>query len=136
MIKNYYYLTAGILAILFSISHAWNGQNMVLQTLNVYASPTDTKTMFLYVWHIISAENMVFGVAFILMSVHKDLSKVNFTAWIIVFLMIVRWIVILGSTIFYNVNDFNATWKESIAFMVFISIIILGIRKKDIKVDI
>lgn len=83
--------------------------------------------MFLYVWHIISAENLLFGVVLLFMSVSKDLSKVRFTAWIIVFLMIVRWIVIIGSTLIYNAKGFESTWKESLAFAIFISIIILGV---------
>jgi hypothetical protein len=131
MIKNYYYLIAGILAIIFSVAHVWNGQTVVLQTLNVYPTPVDTRTMFLYVWHIISAENLLFGVAFLLMSGHKDLSKVRFTAWTIAILMIARWIVILGSTLIYNAKGFENTWMESLAFTIFISIIILGIRVKD-----
>jgi uncharacterized membrane protein len=130
-IKNYYYLVAGILAIIFSVSHIWNGQNVVLPTLNVVATPIDTKTMFIYVWHIVSGENILFGVVFLLMSVHRDLSKVRFTAWIIVFVMIVRWIIILGSTLAYNAKGFGNTWMESLAFTVFISTIILGIRVKN-----
>lgn len=131
MIKNYYYLSAGILAIIFAVAHLWNGQNGVLQTLHVTPSPTDTKTMFLYVWHIISAENLVFGITFFFMSFSKDLSKVRFSAWTIVFLMIARWVVIIGSTLIYNAKGFESTWTESLAFAIFISIIILGIRVKD-----
>jgi hypothetical protein len=135
MIKNYYYLVAGMLSIIFSISHVWNGQTNVLSSLNVDALTSDSKTVFHYVWHIISAENMLFGVAFLVMSVHKDLSKVRFTAWTIVILMIARWIVILGSTIAYNRGEFGNTWMESIAFTIFISIIILGIRVKNKHIE-
>lgn len=131
MIKNYYYFLAGILAIIFGVAHVWNGQNVILQTLNVYPSVTDTKTMFLYVWHIISAENLLFGIGFLAMSVRKDLSKVRFTAWMIIYIMIARWIVIVGSVLIYNAEGFNSTWTESIAFTIFISIIILGTGVKD-----
>lgn len=34
-INNYYYFIAGILAILFAITHAWNGQTVVLPKLLV-----------------------------------------------------------------------------------------------------
>ena len=96
MIKNYYYLVVGILAILFSLTHAWNGQTVVLPSLNVPAITTDTKTIFFYVWHIITSENMLFGFAFIFMSFHKDLSRVRFAAWLIAILMIVRWLLFLA----------------------------------------
>lgn len=131
MIKNYYYLIAGILAILFSITHAWNGQAIVLPSLNVDIITADTKTIFFYVWHIITAENMLFGLAFLFMSFHKDLSKVRFAAWIIAFLMILRWVVIFGGTLFYNASGLKNTLIDSIAIVIYVSLIILGIRVKD-----
>lgn len=131
MIKNYYYLVAGILAILFSISHAWNGQTIVLPTLNIDTISTETKTIFFYVWHIITAENMLFGVVFFFMSFHKDLSKVRFTAWIIAFLMIVRLIVIIGGTLLHNASGLKNTLIDSIAIVIYVLLIILGTRIKN-----
>ncbi len=136
MIKNYYYLVAGILSILFSISHARNGQTTILPTLNIEAITSETKTIFFYVWHIITAENMLFGFAFIFMSVYKDLSKVRFTAWVIAILMIVRWIVIFGSTLLYNADGLKNTLIDSIAIFVYVSIIILGTMVKDKQIRI
>jgi hypothetical protein len=131
MVKNYYYLIAGILAILFSVSHAWNGQTIVLPTLNVEKISIETRTVFFYVWHIITAENMLFGVAFIFISFHKDLTKVRFTAWIIALLMIGRLFVIVGGTLLYNASGLKNTLIDSIAIIVYVSIIVLGIRVKD-----
>jgi hypothetical protein len=131
MVKNYYYLIAGILAILFSISHAWNGQTIVLPSLNVDTITSDTKTTFSYVWHIITAENMLFGVAFIIMASQKDLSKVSFTAWMIALLMIVRLIVIIGGTLIYNASGLKNTLIDSVAIIVYVSIIVLGTRVED-----
>lgn len=131
MIKNYYYLVAGILAILFSISHAWNGQTIVLPTLNIDTISTETKKIFFYVWHIITAENMLFGVVFFFMSFHKDLSKVRFTAWIIAFLMIVRLIVIIGGTLLHNASGLKNTLIDSIAIVIYVLLIILGTRIKN-----
>jgi hypothetical protein len=131
MVKNYYYLIAGILAIIFSISHAWNGQTIVLPMLNVETITTDTKTTFFYVWHIITAENMLFGVAFIFMAFHKDLSKVRFTAWFFALLMIVRLFVIVGGTLLYNASGLKNTLIDCVAIIVYVSIIVLGIRVKE-----
>ncbi len=130
-VKNYYYLAAGILAIIFSISHAWNGQTVVLPTLNVDTITKDTRTVFFYVWHIITAENMLFGLAFLFMAFHKDLSKVRFAAWIIAIVIIIRWIVIFGGTILYNVEGLKNTLIDSIAIVIYASLIILGSRVKD-----
>jgi hypothetical protein len=74
---------------------------------------------------------MLFGFAFIFMSVNKDLSKVRYAAWIIAILMVVRWIVILGSTLLYNADRLKNIWIDSIAIIIYVSIIILGTRVKD-----
>jgi hypothetical protein len=131
MIKNYYYFIAGILAFIFAITHAWNGQAVVLPSLNIETITTETKTTFFYVWHIITAENLLIGLAFLFMSFHKDLSKVRYAAWIIVLLMIVRWIVIVGGTLFYNDSGLKNTLMDSIAIVIYVSLILLGTRVKD-----
>jgi hypothetical protein len=130
MIRNYYYLIVGILSILFSFTHAWNGQTSFLPVTNVPDFDLTTKTTIFYVWHILTAENLIFGVAFLVMSVYKDLSKVRFTAWTIALIMIARWVVIFGSTLFKNRSGITDTLTDSIAIIVFVVLIILGIRKK------
>ena len=75
MIKNYYYLIVGILCILFSFTHVWNGQTTVLPIVNASNIDLATKTTFFYIWHILTAENFVFGVSFLVMAFYKDLSK-------------------------------------------------------------
>jgi hypothetical protein len=135
MIKNYYYLIVGILAILFSISHARNGQTLVLPTLNIDIITTDTKTIFFYVWHIITAENMLFGIAFIVMSCRKNLSKVRFTAWLIAVLMIVRLVVIVGGTLLYDASGLKNTLIDSIAIVIYVALILLGIKVKDKQIE-
>ncbi len=131
MIKNYYYLIAGILAILFSFSHAWNGQDVVLPELEVTTITDSIRTVFFYVWHIITAENILFGVAFILMSFHKDLSKVRFAARMIAILMIIRWMVIFGGTLLYNASALKDTLVDTVAIAIYVVVILLGIRIKE-----
>lgn len=135
MIKNYYYLVAGILAILFSITHALNGQNTVLPSLNASSITTETKTIFFYVWHIITAENLLFGIAFLFMSFHKNLSKVKYAASIIAILLVIRWIVILGGTLLYNASGLKNIFIDSIAIAVYVSLIFLGTKVKDKQVE-
>ena len=133
MIKNYYYLIVGILSILFSFSHAWNGQSSFLPITNTYDFDLASKTTIFYVWHIITAENLIFGVAFLVMSVYKDLSKVKFTAWMIALMIFARWVVIFGSTLFQNKNSVTDTLIESIVILVFVGLIILGARENKLS---
>ncbi|MEK3937009.1 hypothetical protein MKY41_17020 [Sporosarcina sp. FSL W7-1349] len=129
-VRNFYYLIAGILAVLFAVTHAWNGQSVVLPTLDFGAMPIDTRTVFTYVWHIITAENLVFGIAFIFMSFQSERSKVHFAAWMIVAILIVRLMVILGITALLEVSALRNTFIDSIAIVIYVTLIILGTTMK------
>jgi hypothetical protein len=132
---NYYLLIVGILSILFSFTHAWNGQTTVLATIDASNVDLSTKTTICYVWHILTAENFIFGVAFLIMTFYKDISKVKFAAWIITVIMIVRWGVIFGFTIIKNKNGLIDTLTDLIVIIIFVGLILLGIRRK-VKVSV
>jgi hypothetical protein len=133
MIKNYYYFVAGLLAILFAFTHAWNGQAVVLPLLDIPTIMTETRTSFIYIWHIITAENLVFGIAFLIMSQYKDLSKVRFTALVIAAMLIMRLIIINVTTLIYNPVSVNSTMIDSIAIIVYVALIILGTGANNFK---
>ena len=130
-VKNYYYLIAGVLAILFSFTHAWNGQTAVLPIINGTIIDAATKTTMFYVWHIITTENFIFGVAFIIMAFYKDLSKVRFAAGMIAVIMISRWGVIFGSTLSQNINDLSSNLMALIVIVFYAGLILLGTRVKN-----
>lgn len=127
-VRNVYFLIAGVLAMLFAFTHAWNGQSAVLPTLLVSSISMDNRIVFSYVWHIITAENLVFAFAFILMSLQNNRLKIQSVAWTIVSLLIVRMIVFLGITAFYDLAALTNTLIDSIAIVIYVVLIILGIR--------
>ncbi|MFG1732083.1 hypothetical protein [Paenibacillus sp. 843] len=129
-VRNFYFLIAGILAILFAFTHAWNGQTAVLPTLDVSAITLDNRIVFIYVWHIITAENLVFGIVFIFMSFQSERLKIRYAAWTIVSLLIIRLIVILGITALQDVSALTDTLIDSIAIIIYVTFIIMGIRRK------
>lgn len=129
-VRNFYFLTAGLLAILFAFTHAWNGQSTVLPALHVSAIATDTQTVFMYVWHIITAENLIFGFVFFFMSFQSERLKIHFAAWTIVSLLLVRLLVILGITALQDISALRDTLIDSIAIVIYVIFIIMGIRRK------
>ncbi|PJN55369.1 hypothetical protein PAEVO_20900 [Paenibacillus sp. GM2FR] len=129
-VRNFYFLIAGILAILFAFTHAWNGQTAVLPTLDVSAITLDNRIVFMYVWHIITAENLVFGIVFIFMSFQSERSKIRYAAWTIVSLLIIRLMVIIGITALQDVSALTDTLIDSIAIIIYVTFIIMGIRRK------
>lgn len=133
-IKNYYCLIAGVLAILFAVTHAWNGQSAILPTLLVNDIALDTRITFTYVWHIITAENLVFGIVFIILSFQSEKSKIRFAAWMVVSLLLIRLMVILSVTAFYDVSALTNTLIDSIAILIYAAFIILGTRIKKTRI--
>lgn len=129
-VRNFYFLTAGLLAILFAFTHAWNGQSTVLPVLHVSAIAMDTQTIFMYVWHIITAENLIFGFVFIFMSLQSERSKIHFAAWTIVSLLLVRLLVILGITALQDISALTDTLIDSIAIVIYVIFIIMGVRRR------
>lgn len=130
VVRNYYLLIAGLLALLFAFTHAWNGHSTVLPTLDGKTVSLDTRIVFTYVWHIITVENLIFGFAFIVMSLQSEQSKIRFAAWMIVSILIFRLAVILGVTAFRDASALTDTLTDSVAIVIYIALIILGTRKK------
>src|SRR5699024_2562383 len=80
---NIYYLIAGFLAVLFAFTHAYNGQSTVLLTPEVQAMSTDVQTIFTYLWHIITVENLIFGIVFFLMAFQSVHCSVRLFPWVL-----------------------------------------------------
>jgi len=126
---NIYFLIVGILSILFSITHAWNGQSAILLLIEATGVESTIKTTIFYVWHIISVENLVFGIAFLGMAFSKNQSRVKFAAWTIMSLIAARWLVLFISTLLRDITGIENLMVDSIAIIIYIGLILLGIRK-------
>ena len=123
-------MIAGFLAVLFAFTHAYNGQSTVLLTPEVQAMSTDVQTIFTYVWHIITVENLIFGIVFFLMAFQSEQSSARLVAWVIAAILIVRLLVILGVTALLNASALSDTLIDSIAIVIYVTLIILGTTMK------
>lgn len=128
---NIYFLIVGILSILFSFTHALNGHTAVLSLIDATNFEITMKTTIFYVWHIITVENLIFGIAFLVMAFYKDSAKVKFTAWMVAIIILARWGIIFGSTLLKDFGGIKNILIDSVAIIIFVGLIILGIRKKD-----
>lgn len=131
MIVNIYYLIVGMLSILFSFTHAINGHQTILKLIDSSNMDITSKLTIFYVWHIITIENFIFGIAFIAMAFYKNKLKIKFIAWLIAVIIIARWGVVFVSTLLNNSTDIIGTLIDSIAIIIFVTLIILGTIKKD-----
>lgn len=131
MIRNYFYLIVGLLCVLFAVTHTLNGFETSLLTLQNSQIENDTKVAFTYVWHIIGIENLVFGVALLIMAFLKNQKTVKFTAWLIIMILLLRWAVITYFTVLSNNGSFNQLLPDTIAIFVVIILLLLGTKVKE-----
>lgn len=131
MIKNYFYLIVGLLCILFAVNHTLNGVATSLQILNNSVIEENTKVAFTYVWHIIGIENLVIGIALLIMAFRENLSKVRFAGWLIIMILAMRWIVITVFTIFNNSGNVKQLIPDTLAIFVVIILLLFGTKEKD-----
>lgn len=127
--RNIYYFIAGLFAFLFAITHIWNGHTTMLSSSEFLNLSLDTRTVFTYIWHMITAENIIFGMAFIFMSfqVHKPVYTVISNS--IVLILIVRLTIILSVTLLYDSTAFMDTLIDSVAIVFYVALIIVGTLK-------
>lgn len=130
MIRNYFYLTVGLLCILFAVTHTLNGTTTTLALLDNVEIENNAKVAFTYVWHIIGIENFVFGIALLIMAFRKNQLEVKFAAWLIIFILVMRWIVITFFTLSNNNGDLKQLIPDTIAIFVVIILLLLGTRVK------
>jgi hypothetical protein len=130
MVKNYFYLIIGFLCVLFAVTHTLNGLGTTLPLLAGTTIDGSTKTVFTYVWHVIGIENLVLGIALIIMAFQKNLEKVKFTAWVIIVILILRWIVIAFFTVLNDKNDVMNLLPDTIAILTCVVLLVLGTRVK------
>ena len=131
MVKNYYYLIVGVLCLLFAVTHTLNGVSTSLQVLNNSVIENNTKVAFTYVWHIIGIENLVFGIALLIMAFQKKMSKVKFATWLIIMILAMRWIVITIFTLLSNRGNVMPLIPDTAAIFVVIVLLLLGSKVKD-----
>src|SRR5699024_11466824 len=114
------------LAVLFAFTHAYNGQSTVLLTPEVQAMSTDVQTIFTYVWHIITVENLIFGIVFFLMAFQSEQSSARLVAWVLAAIQIVRLLEILGVTALLTASALSDTLIDSLAIVIYVPLVILG----------
>lgn len=131
MVKNYFYLIVGVLCLLFAVTHTLNGVATSLQILDNSVIENNTKVAFTYVWHIIGIENLVFGIALLIMAFQKNLSKVKFATWLIIMILAMRWIVITLFTLLNNSGNVMQIISDTTAIFAVIILLLLGTKVKD-----
>jgi predicted transcriptional regulator YdeE len=130
MAKNYFYLIVGFLFVLFAVTHTLNGLGTALPVLDNAMIDGGTKTVFTYVWHVIGMENLVSGIALIIMAFQKSVEKVKFTAWVIIVILILRWIIIAFFTALNDISNVANLLSDTIAISTCVVLLVLGTRVK------
>ncbi len=129
-VRNYFYLVVGLLCVLFAATHTLNGLTTMLPIINNTAIDGSTKVVFTYVWHIIGIENLVFGVALLVMAFVKNRSKVKFSAWLIIAILFMRWTVIAYFTLMDGHDSITSLIPDTIAIYTVCLLLFFGTKVK------
>ena len=133
-VKNWFYLTVGVFSVVSAVTHTLHGLQTSLDVLANSGLDTNTKTVFTYVWHIIGIENLIIGIALVIMAFYKNIKLVKLTAWVFIIILIARWMVIFLSTlVFNNWNNVIEVITDSIAMLIVSILLIIGTQMKTKK---
>jgi F0F1-type ATP synthase membrane subunit c/vacuolar-type H+-ATPase subunit K len=131
MVKNLYYLIVGLFCIISAVTHTLNGTTTILPVLDNPEMESSVRTTLTYVWHIIGVENLILGLALLIMAFYKNPAKVKFTAWLIIAILILRWITIATITMMHDSNPAKLLNTDTIAIVVIVVLLLLGTRVKN-----
>ena len=132
-IRNYYFLIVGILSVLFSVSHGWFGETTLLPLIESSNLDLSTRTAVFYTWHMSTAENFIFGIVFFIMAFYKDVTKLKFTVWLIVSIVVIRYAVFFVSTWIKNKSGINEAIPELVILIIYVVLILMGISRRKLK---
>ena len=130
-VKNYFYLVVGVLCVLFAGSQTWNGLQTILPALHGSTIDSSVMTVFTYQWYIIIAEQLVFGVALIIMAFQKSVAKTKIAAWVITAILFVRGVITVVVTVSLGISNMTNLLTSAIAIFALFALMLLGNRVKD-----
>ena len=133
MIRNYFYLVVGVLCLLSAVTHEMNGFTTLFPALSNTNIDAESKVTFNDLWHIIATENVVMGIALVLIALRKNDNAGKYIAQFVMALLAVRWASIAFSTLTADWANFTKILPESIIMWVLILVLWLGTRKKEEK---
>lgn len=128
MIKNYFYLIAGVLFIILAVTHTIFGLGTALPALHDSGISADIATVFTFQLHMIGVQDLIYGLAAVFMAFQKSAERTRLAAWIIMLIMAARWIVMAIVTFMYNAGELADLLTSSIAFLVLLVLLFLGQR--------
>lgn len=132
MIRNYFYLIVGVLCLLSAVTHEMNGFTTLFPALSNTNIDAESKVTFNYLWHIIATENVVMGIALVLIALRKNDNAGKYIAQFVMALLAIRWASIAFSTLTSDGGNLTKILPESVIIWVLI-LLWLGTRKKEEK---
>jgi len=129
--RNVFYLIAGLLFVLLSVTHTWFGLETALPILHGSHIDNSTIAVFTFQLHMIGIQDLFYGVAAIIMSFQRDMARVRFAARLLTAILLGRWVIMTLVTIIYDTNNIMNLLTASIAFLILIILLVLGAKVKN-----
>ena len=88
-------------------------------------------TVFTYQWYIIIAEQLVFGIALIIIAFQKIIAKIKIAVWVITAILFVRGVTTVVVTVSMGISNITNLLTSSIALFALFALMLLGNRVND-----
>ena len=134
MIRNYFYLVVGVFCLLSAVTHEMNGFTTLFPALSNTNIDAESRVTFNYLWHIIATENVVMGIALVLMALRKNDNAGKYIAQFVMALLAVRWASIAFSTLTSDGGNLTKILPESIIMWLLIFLFVVRYKKKRGKI--
>jgi len=88
-------------------------------------------TIFTYQWYIIIAEQLVLGVALIIMAFQTSVAKIKSAAWVITGILFVRGLITVVVTVLLGISNVTNLLTSAIAIFTLVALLLCGTRVKE-----
>lgn len=130
MIKNYFFLTAGLLSFVFAAGHVYWGQGYVLTPLQSQGINGALLALVRMGWNLPAWTTFLSGIALIFISSRYTRSDGMLLAWFIVALNVGRYVLLLGTVISLPMYDVGMLAAQSAGVLLYVGLVYLGTRKR------
>ncbi len=127
MITNYFFLSAGLIAVLFSVGHGVFVQKHIMGEVNATGMQKSAKRAIFAFLHYPTSMLFLSAIALIIISTVSDVSAVHLLAWFIAAINASNLIVAMGATLAKDREALPSMALPSMAMIVWLGIIVAGI---------
>ncbi|MEL6252674.1 MAG: hypothetical protein AAFR87_11735 [Bacteroidota bacterium] len=127
-VHNYYYLAAAVLSILAALGHAIYTNQLILPQLEVSDLEKLTQDANFMSWHLSTSTSVVSAIGLFIMTIYRKREATIPLVALVAGINAGRYLIFLGMGFFRNGELFQDALANTLFMLVYLGVMILGIR--------